>query len=90
MSSPDIDNLIKSLTPSRATPQSVYKRTLSFIDNINRKPPPVQMAVGGGAGLTPHRQPLQLASKLYESAEWCIEIILDLVAFRCENVRFHH
>ncbi|KAK6750234.1 hypothetical protein RB195_002308 [Necator americanus] len=52
MSSSDIDDLLKSLTPGkRASRRSVWNQTLSFVDNINKKPPPVQMAVGGGAGL---------------------------------------
>ncbi|KAK6009102.1 hypothetical protein OSTOST_25998 [Ostertagia ostertagi] len=53
MGSSDFDKVLESLDRANRgiRRQSAWERTLSFIDNINKKPPPTQMAVGGAAGL---------------------------------------
>ncbi|XGW32234.1 hypothetical protein V3C99_010431 [Haemonchus contortus] len=53
MGSSDFDKVLESFDLSKRgiRRQSAWERTLSFIDNINKKPPPTQMAVGGAAGL---------------------------------------
>ncbi|WKY04922.1 hypothetical protein Q1695_005715 [Nippostrongylus brasiliensis] len=47
-----IDKLLNSLRrPTNGKPKSLWNKTLSFVDNLSKKPPPTQMAVGGVTGL---------------------------------------